>query len=57
MSSVLGQCDVVMTLDTYHGDLSSAVITYSPRIPSTREDKRISRGLRRRQELAGAEGP
>lgn len=57
MSSVLGQCDFVMTLDAYPGDLSSAVSTYSPRIPSAREDKRISRGLRRRQELAGAEGP
>ena len=57
MSSVLGQCEFVMTLDAYPGDLSSAVSTYSPRIPSAREDKRISRGLRRRQELAGAEGP
>ena len=40
MSSVLGQCDVVMPLDTYHGDLSSAVITYVPRILSVHKGRK-----------------
>lgn len=46
-----------MHLDKSRGDLFSAIVIYFPRILSPREEKRINRELRGKQELGVAEGP